>query len=213
MIGNQTTNLVRDVLSEMPGGDFAKVAENLLGRLGYRSDEALPSETVTVGDFVADYPAPNPDTKSEREFAENTESVRIVSQISDAEISANAQQSLLDDSAFDTGNARSFLFLAVELKENSYSRGQYAAFTREINKRWQIPSVVLFKTAANLLTLAFAHRRLHRRDPGRDVLGNVFLIREIDPVEPHRAHMDILNDLSLPKRLEWMGRTWQAPQL
>ena len=204
MIGNQTTNLVRDVLSEMPGTDFAKMAENLLGRLGYRSEDALPSETVTVGDFVADYPAPNPDTKSEREFAEDTESVRIVSQISDAEISVNAQQGLLGDSAFDTGNARSFLFLAVELKEDSYSRGQYAAFTREINKRWQIPSVVLFKTAANLLTLAFAHRRLHRRDPGRDVLGNVFLIREIDPVEPHRAHLDILNDLSLPKRLEWM---------
>ena len=211
MIGNQTTNLVPDVLSELPDGDFSKTAEKFLGSLGYRGDDALPSETVTVGDFIADYPAPNPDTKSEQEFAENAQAVRIISQISDAEITANAQQALID--AFDTGNARSFLFLAVELKEHTYSRGQYAAFTREINKRWQFPTVVLFKTASNLLTLAFAHRRLHRRDPGRDVLGNVFLIREIDPVKPHRAHLDILDDLSLPKAPGMDERPRQAPQL
>ena len=205
MIGNKTTDQVRDVLSELADGDFSKTAENLLGSLGYRGDDALTSEAITVGDFIADYPADNPDTKSEQEFSENTQSVRFISQISDAEITANAQQALIVSSAFDTGNARSFLFLAVELKDATYSRGQYSAFTREINKRWQIPTVVMFKTAANLLTLAFAHRRLHRRDPGRDVLGNVFLIREIDPVEPHRAHLDILDDLSLAKRLGWMS--------
>ena len=210
MIGNQITNRVRDALSELPDGDFSKTAEKLLSSLGYRGDDALPGETVTVGDFIADHPAPNPDTKSEQEFVENTQAVRISSQISDAEITANAPQALMDASAFDTGNARSFLFLAVELKEDTYSRGQYAAFTREINKRWQFPTVVLFKTAANLLTLAFAHRRLHRRDPARDVLGNVFLIREIDPVKPHRAHLDILDDLSLPKRLGWMSAHGKA---
>ena len=205
MIGNQATDRVRDVLSELADGDFSRTAEKLLGILGYRGDDALPSEAVTVGDFIADYPADNPDTKAEQEFSGNTQSVRFISQISDAEVTANAQQVLIDSSAFDTGNARSFLFLAVELKEVTYTRGQYAAFTREINKRWQIPTVVLFKTAANLVTLAFAHRRLHRRDPGRDVMGNVFLIREIDPVEPHRAHLDIVDDLSLAKRLGWMS--------
>ncbi len=204
MIGNQTTNRLRDALSELADGDFSKTAEKLLGSLGYRMDDVLLSETVTVGDFITDHPANNPDTKSEHEFAENTQSVRFISQISDAEIIANAQRALTEASAFDTGNARSFLFLAVELIKDTYNRGQYAAFTREINKRLQIPTVVLFKTAGNLLTFAFAHRRLHRRDPGRDVLGNVFLIREIDPVNPHRAHIEILDDLSLPKRLEWM---------
>ena len=81
MIGNQITNRVRDALSELPDGDFSKTAEKLLGSLGYRGDDALPSETITVGDFIADYPAPNPDTKSEQEFVENTRSVRFISQI------------------------------------------------------------------------------------------------------------------------------------
>ena len=67
-----------------------------------------------------------------------------------------------------------------------------------------MPAVVLFRTARDLLTLAFVHRRPHKRDPQRDVLGNVSLIREINPVDPHRAHLDILEGLSLSKRSAWM---------
>ena len=65
--------------------------------------------------------------------------------------------------------------------------------------------MVLFKTATDLLTLSFVHRREHKRDSNRDVLGHVSLIREIDPIKPHRAHLDILSDLSLPQRLQWMN--------
>ena len=35
------------------------------------------------------------------------------------------------------------------------------------------------------------------------MLGNVSLIREIDVNNPHRAHLDVLQALSLPKRLKW----------
>ena len=52
--------------------------------------------------------------------------------------------------------------------------------------------------------MAFVHRRPHRRDPSRDVLGSVSLIREINPKSPHRAHLDILAELSLNERLMWM---------
>ena len=95
--------------------------------------------------------------------------------------------------------------MAVELKQDRYPRGQYARFTREINKRLAQPTVVLFRTASGRLTLAFVHRRPHRYDPDRDVLGNVSLIREIDPGQPHRAHLDILAELSLPERLGWIN--------
>ena len=36
------------------------------------------------------------------------------------------------------------------------------------------------------------------------MLGSVSLIREINPADPHRAHLDILAELSLPERLRWM---------
>ena len=64
--------------------------------------------------------------------------------------------------------------------------------------------VVLFRTASNRVTLAFVYRRPNRRDPERDVLGNVALIREINTADPHRAHLDILAELSLDTRLKWM---------
>ena len=64
----------------------------------------------------------------------------------------------------------------------SYPRGAYAQFTREINKRIDIPTVVVFRTANGAeLPLAFVNRRVNKLDADRDVLGNVSLIREIDP--------------------------------
>ena len=48
------------------------------------------------------------------------------------------------------------------------------------------------------------HRRPHKLDPKRDVLGSVSLIREIDPADPHRAHLEILADLAISQRIQWM---------
>ena len=199
-----TAEAIRTALAAMTGGVFSEKAANLLGSLGYRSDHVPPTLPASVGDFIAEHPAPNPGTQSETAFADNAQSVRILFQFTDAEITSTTQRALLNDEEFSTGNARSFLFVAVELKGDNYARGQYVAFTREINKRWQIPTVVLFRTATNHATLAFVHRRPNRRDPERDVLGSVSLIREIDPVRPHRAHLEILAELSLSERLLWM---------
>ena len=184
-------------------GEWSKSAVHLLDVLGYRSERTLELLGSAV-DFIEQFPAANENTKTEQAFCANVQSVRILFQLTDAEIAA--QSALFDAGDFDAGNARSFLFAAVELNGTSYPRGQYAAFTREINKRFPMPAVVLFKTADSLLSLSFVHRRPHRRDPERDVLGNVSLIREIDPADPHRAHLDILADLALDEHLGWMSK-------
>ena len=199
-----TPEAIRTALAATTGGVFSEAVADLLAALGYRSDHVPPGQPASVGDFIADYPAPNPGTQSELTFADNAQSVRILFQFTDAEITSTTQRALLNDEGFSTGNARSFLFVAVELKGDNYARGQYVAFTREINKRWQIPTVVLFRTATNHVTLAFVHRRPNRRDPERDVLGSVSLIREIDAANPHRAHLSILAEMSLQERLLWM---------
>ena len=130
-------------------------------------------------------------------------------QFTDAEIASSEQLALFDAEVFNKGNAQSFLFVAVELRDASYPRGQYVSFTREINKRLAMPAVVLFRTADGRVTLAFVHRRPNKRDPQRDVLGSVSLIREIDTaVSPHRAHLDILAELSLPEADVLDGQPW-----
>ena len=200
------------------GGDFAYAATALLETLGYRSDLIPPDLSGDPGQFLRQFPAPNPDTQSEAYFRRETRSVRILFQLTGAEIAATEQQALFAtdaDASFDTGNARSFLFAAVELRGSTYPRGRYAALTRELNRRFPVPMVVLFRTAgpdaadtsgadAGRVTLAFVRRRPNRQHPDRDVVGSVALVREIDPVSPHRAHLDTLADLSLPARLRWL---------
>ena len=198
---NDIRKRIEHALSALPNEEFTGAVKHLLGVIGYESERAIDL-SGKVDDFISQFPARNENTQTEQAFLEGVQSVRILFQVTDTEIALARNFLSTDD--FDSGNARSFLFVAVELNGASYPRGQYAQFTREINKRFSMPSVVLFKTVTDRLTLSFVHRRMHKRDPDRDVLGHVSLIREIDPIHPHRAHLDILSDLSLSQRLQWM---------
>ena len=197
-------DMIRSALAKVPKSDFLAAAKVILANLGYRSERTLEL-SGSVDDFIGRFPAPNKNTKSEQVFRNDVQSAHILFQITGEEIPVSSQIKLFNtNSSFDAGTSKSFIFIACKLNCKRYPRGQYAQFTREINKRLRQPTVVLFKTTENLLTLAFVHRREHRRNPNRDVLGNVSLIREIDPSHPHRAHLDILAELSLEKRLQWM---------
>ena len=193
---------IRRAIRRCRSGEWCENAVHLLDVLGYRSERTVVL-SGKVDDFIRQFPAPNENTQAEQFFRDNARSVRILFQVTDSEITV-VRRTLLPTDGFDEGNVRSFLFAAIELNGKTYSRGQYAQFTREINKRITVPTVVLFKTADDRLTLSFVHRREHKRDPKRDVLGHVSLIREINPTEPHRAQLDILADLSLRQRLLWM---------
>ena len=194
---------IQSVLREYSDADCQTAALKLLETMGYRSERTLEL-SGDVDDFIDAFRALNPDTKAERRFRDHTESIKLIFQIGDSEIAKAAQSDMFDAGAFDRSNARSFLFASVELAGESYSRGEYALFTREINKRIDIPTVVVFRTANGAVSLAFVNRRVNKLDADRDVLGNVSLVREINPKRPHRAHLEILSELSLESRLNWM---------
>ena len=193
---------IKSALSAIPTGDFLEKSKDLLATIGYRSERTLEL-SGTVDDFFYEFPPLNPNTKTEQEFRKQAECVQLIFQFTSDEITDDIQQKLFEREAFDKGNTNSFLFCAVELKDNNYSRTKYAEFTREINKRLLTPTVVLFRTA-NRLTVGFADRRLHKTDEARDVLGQVTLIKDIRLNNPHRAHLDILSELSLETCATWM---------
>ena len=196
---------IQAALVGMPGNDFKAAAQDLLAVLGYRSERTLPGQSGAVADFIAQFPSARESTVTEQAFRDQVRSVRLVFQVTGDEIaSADQPRFGFEADSFDEGQHQSFMFFAVELKEATYARGQYAQFTREINKRLSQPTVVLFSTADHRLTLSFVHRREHKRDQRRDVLGRVSLIREIAPADPHRAHLDILAELSLAECARWM---------
>ena len=207
---------IEAALSDASQGDFAEVGAALLKVFGYSSERTIPDQDGKLDTFLKQFPRlglngepVSPDTlptQDEARLRVHARSIHILFQYTDDDIPKQvAQGSFLADETFAYGHQRSFLFVSAELDEESYNRGHYASFTREINRRFPgIPAVVLFRTTSGKITLAFVHRRANKRDENRDVLGTVSLIREIDPVKTHRAHLDILRELSLVERLKWI---------
>ena len=194
---------IESALAAISDGDFLETSKDLLAVLGYRSERTvnLPG---TADDFIQRFPARNRNTDTEQEFRKNIESVKLVFQVSSMEIAPSDQPTLFEAPAFDKGYVRSFTFFAIELKDSDYPRGKYAQFTREVNKRFMMPMVVLFRVK-DRLTIGFVGRRQGKRDPDRDVLEQVTLIKDIHLNKPHRAHTDILFELSLAECAKWMA--------
>ena len=124
---------IKSALAAIPTGDFLEKSRELLATIGYRSERTLEL-SGTVQDFFEEFPPLNPNTKTEQEFRNNVESVQLIFQFTSDEVDDNPQLTLLESDSFDKGNISSFLFCAVELKDNNYSRTKYAEWTREINK-------------------------------------------------------------------------------
>jgi hypothetical protein len=95
----------------------------------------------------------------------------------------------------------SYLFFAMVLKQSHYSRTALAKITRDLNRFANQPVMVIF-IYGEYLTLSIINRRLHQRDENRDVLEKVTLIKDISVTHPHRAHLDILADLSYDRLKE-----------
>ena len=192
---------IQSALAAMIGGDFLETSKNLLMVLGYYIE--LVGERWETGDeFIEESSARNQNTKAEQEFRKSVESVELVSQVTSAEI-ADSQPNRFESRAFDKGLIKSFVFCTVELKEKDYSRSKYAQFTREVNKRLALATVVFFRVE-NRLTIGFVGRRQDKSNSDRDVLEKATLIKDIRLDNPHRAHLDVLFELSLTECLTWM---------
>ncbi len=204
---SQKLNAIEKALHESVREDIETASKGLLDILGYRSERTLPGQSGSIAELLDRSKAQVRNTQSEEFLSSQARSLYFIFQVTDEEIKDESQGSLLsflEDSRFDWGNFRSYLFVGAELSGSTYPRSRYAELAREINKHIPIPTFVIFRTSTGLMTLAFVHRREHKRVSGRQVLGRVQLIREIDPANPHRAHLDTLNELSLKERLVWM---------
>ena len=195
---------IQAALAAISTSDFLTATKDLLEVLGYQSDRTLEL-LGRVDGFIHEFPAPKPNTKTEQAFREHVQSVRIIFQITNDEIvSANQQVLGLEATSFEEGRQQSILFFAVELKEDNYPQGIYDEFTREIDKRMIVPTVVFFRAGARL-TVAVIGRRPHKLDDSRDVLERVTSLSKDIPLEnPRRADLDVLSELSLLECAKWM---------
>ena len=107
-----------------------------------------------------------------------------------------------------------YLIFGIELKKSHYSRGDLAKITREFNRVFPRPVLILFKHG-DALTLSVINRRVNKNDDSRDVLEKVTLIKDIRLENTHRAHLYILEDLTFsnfksePKNFVELHNAWQ----
>ena len=192
---------IESALAAMSGGDFLQTSKHLLEVLDYHAP--LTEELLeTVDNFIHEFPAENENTETEQEFRKNAKSIELVSQVGSDEI-VDSQPDRFESRTFDGGLIQSFVFCTVKLKDKDYSRSKYAEFTREINKRTTLATVVFFRVK-NRLTIGFVGRRPSQLDESKDVLEKATLIKDIRLDNPHRAHLDILFELSLKECAKWM---------
>ncbi|MBP5696887.1 MAG: N-6 DNA methylase [Treponema sp.] len=187
---------IQEAIKAFGSKSLSEAGINLFSTLGYDTSLQAPLEKKTFAEFKEIYIETSANKErfsEERAFCSEWKSIDILFQLTDDSFSQNGQ---LFDSKVNPLNPQSYLCFAVELAGSEWSKTKIAAITREINKLFAIPILVIFKYG-KCITLAVINRRVNKRDSDRDVLEKVTLIKDIFYEKPHRAHIEILFDMSL----------------
>lgn len=186
---------IQESLGAFESAPMAQAATRLLKTLGYESEKRLSLSPNSAEAFLRSFGQERP-VNAEEAKIDDWKSVDLLFQITDDEVAASGQLKFDSSGSFNGALIRSYLFFAIELKEEHYTRTELAGITREINRLFPMPAMVLFRHGATV-TLAVINRRLNKRDEAKDVLEKVTLVRDVRLSNPHRAHVEILFELSL----------------
>ena len=204
------TSLKTDIhhaLNCFTAGELAENVTQLLNVLGYESQRTLNRDANTTEAFLEDFDNHGRMNRDKAHLHE-WQTADFLFQFTADEIKQHTQETITfyEDQGVDNTIYYSYLFLAVKLKGDTYSRTALANITREINKLYAMPALLIFQHGQSL-TFAIINRRPSQRDGDRDVLEKVTLIKDIDVATPHRAHLDILAELSLDALYQQHGFT------
>ena len=189
---------ITGALNRFGDGDLVENARYLFHILGYRSERALALQLNTTEEFVETYD-PRGILNRDRALTAEWFSIDPLFQLRGNDLTLpDTAGWFFDPNQIQVDNTimQSYVFLALRLHGSNYNRTQLSQITREINKLFPMPAMILFQHG-RMLTLSIINRRLGIRDQSRDVLEKVTLIKDINFSYPHRAHIDILYDLSL----------------
>jgi hypothetical protein len=179
-------------------------ALNLFETLGYNTDRQDHLNCPDYADFKEFFITDSSLFSEDRALASNWIYVDLLFQLSLSEMSR--QVPLFDTRRVDQTAMEAYLFFVIELTQSRYTRSDLTRITRELNRLFPMPVMIVFKHGASL-TLSIINRRLNKRDEQRDVLEKVTLIKDISLINPNRAHIEILFDLSIQELNRRQGFT------
>ncbi len=227
---------IQSALQSFSKGNLTENALNLFQTLGYNTERQSPLNKPTFAAFKASFIDNQSTFNEEKAKVGDWKYVDLLFQLSKEEILR--QMSRFDTKQVDRTIIETYLFFVIELANEHYSRTALSHITREVNRLFPMPVMILFKHGS-LLTLSVINRRLHKRDDSKDVLEKVTLIKDIrispagggvrrtgmeiplkkegqgvvslnkggDGVITHRAHIEILFDLSFDELKNERGFT------
>ena len=187
---------IQQAITVFSKGNLHDNTLKLFSVLGYKTQRQGKLSQNTYKGFIEDFPSAKSRMNLKKTLHDEWKTIELVFQIKQEDLTR--QSFLFDTGQVDYTIIEAYLFFALELSENEYTRTQLSDITRELNKVFSMPVMVLFKFG-NTLTLAVIKRRLHKINQSKDVLEKVTLIKDINVDDPHRAHIEILYDLSFDK--------------
>ena len=137
---------------------------------------------------------------------DDVENLYIFGMIDDKYFNKNNLSTILENQKYD-----GIIISGVEL--NSYpNRKILADITRKINQNFEnTPILVVFKYE-NFISIATTQRIKYKIDKAGEKIGKVSILRDISVKNPHRGHLDILEEMIKNKNIttfEELYKHWQ----
>lgn len=191
---------IADSFSELLRGKLFDKGINLFNALGYNTSLQQPTLTSSLKEFKESFSG-NKKLNDAAALTDDWKFVDLLFQLTveefkfDKTLFSKEVVTQLPSGKEDKTVMESYLFFAIDLKKAYYTRAQLSQITREVNKLFLMPALILFRHGTSI-TLSVIQRRLHRKDSLKDVLEKVTLIKDVNCEHPHRAHIDILFEIS-----------------
>lgn len=169
----------------------------LLDVLGYVSNKKLKLDSNPI--FFLNYFDPFNNLNKERANFSHWLKIEFLFQYTSEDImplTSNFVHSQLDYKIIN-----SFIFLAVELKNDEYSKTDIKVISYFINKTFRSPCFIIFRYG-QYITLSICDRRVNKRDYSKDVLEDIHLVKDINIYRPGETQLNSIYSLVLPVILE-----------
>ncbi len=194
---SQRRAAIQATLADFQNRSLEDAATRFFAEFGYQSDHTADFGH-TADEFLANIPNADSFNRDKARIAD-WRRCAFLFQITGEDIPslAERQRTIAMDAHYAPTQIESFVFLAIELRDEDWSRPALAGITRELNRVFPMPAIVLFKHGGQV-SLAVIDRRAHLRDPSRDVIDSrITVVKDVRCTNPHRAHLDILVDLAI----------------
>ena len=196
MSNNSLKSNIKSALQNYQNNNFADASIAFFDTLGYNTQRRINRHGLLFEDFEDAYiKSNNAAFNHDIAFADEWQSISMLFQLGEDEL--KSQNTLFSNQGLDQKLWKSYLFFSIELSGDTYSRTALSGITREVNRLFKMPVLIVFKYG-NHLSFAIINRRPNQKESDKIVLEyKVSLIKDIDIENPHRAHVDILEDFEL----------------